>query len=66
MLFNDAGTQLCSAFTGCRRVTIGAHQACCSLLQALFMTANVLKTTSTSTTRTITKGLFMVMLGYSG
>ena len=39
---------------------IGAHHACWLLLQALFMTASVLTVTSTTATRTMTKGLFMV------
>ena len=43
----------------------GAHQLCWLLLQALFMTANVLKATNTTATTTITKGLFIVMPGHS-
>ena len=39
---------------------IGAHHAWWLLLQALFMTASVLTVTSTTATRTMTKGLFMV------
>ena len=39
---------------------IGAHHACWLLLQALLMTARVLTVTSTTATRTMTKGLFMV------
>jgi hypothetical protein len=37
----------------CRTVEIGAHQTCCSLLQALFMTAIAPPTISTVTVRTI-------------
>jgi hypothetical protein len=33
----------------CRTVDIGAHQACCPLLQALFMTARAPTTMTTST-----------------
>jgi hypothetical protein len=36
-----------------RTVDIGAHQACCPLLQALFMTAIAPPTISTVTVRTI-------------
>ena len=42
------------------RTDVGAHHACWLLLQALFMTASVLTVTSTTATRTMTKGLFMV------
>ena len=47
-------------FMWCPTVEIGAHHACWLLLQALFMTASVLTTTSTTATRTIIKGVFMV------
>jgi hypothetical protein len=43
----------------CRIVDNGAHHACWLLLQALFMTASVLTATSTTATRTMSKGLFM-------
>ena len=55
-----AETQLCPVFMWCRIVDIGAHHACWLLLQAWFMTANVLTATSTTAARTITKGLFIV------
>ena len=38
---------------------IGAHHACWLLLQALFMIASVPTVTSTTATRTMTKGLFI-------
>jgi hypothetical protein len=40
---------------------IGAHQRCSPLLQALFMIANALPATATTTTavRTINKGVFI-------
>ena len=40
-------------------VDVGAHHACWLLLQAVFMTASVLTATSTTASRTMTKGLFM-------
>ena len=55
-----AGPQLCPVFAWWCTLDIGAHHACWLLLQALFMTASVLTATSTSATRTMTKGLFMV------
>jgi len=61
---NDGGLnrrrQLCPVFMWCLTLDIGAHHACWLLLQALFMTASVLTATSTTATRTMTKGLFMV------
>jgi hypothetical protein len=47
-------------FMCCRMLDVGAHHACWLLLQALFMTASVLTVTSTTATRTMTKGLSMV------
>ena len=55
-----AGRQLCPVFMWWCTPDIGAHQACWLLLQALFMTASVLMVTSTTATRTMTKGLSMV------
>jgi hypothetical protein len=46
-------------FMWCRSVDIGAHHACSPLLQAWFITANVPTVTSTTATRSMTKGLFM-------
>jgi hypothetical protein len=43
----------------CRIVDNGAHHACWLLLQALFMTASVLRATSTTATRTMAKGFFI-------
>jgi hypothetical protein len=43
----------------CRMVDVGAHQACGPLLQALFMTARALPTTSTVTVRTINREVFI-------
>jgi hypothetical protein len=40
----------------------GAHHPCWLLLQALFMTASVLTTRSTTATRTIIKGVFIATL----
>jgi hypothetical protein len=39
---------------------IGAHHSCWLLLQALFMIARVLTANSTTTLRTIAKGVFIV------
>ena len=47
-------------FMWCRIVDNGAHHACWLLLQALFITASVPTVTSTTATRTMTKGLFIV------
>jgi hypothetical protein len=47
-------------FMWCRIVDIGAHHECWLLLQALFITASVPTVTSTTATRTMTKGLFIV------
>ena len=44
----------------CRMLEVGAHHACWLLLQALFIIASVLTAASTTATRTMTKGLFMV------
>jgi hypothetical protein len=38
---------------------VGAHQVCCPLLQALFMTARALPTTSTVTVRIINTEVFI-------
>ena len=38
---------------------VGAHQVCCPLLQALFMTAGALPTTSTVTVRIINTEVFI-------
>jgi hypothetical protein len=46
----------------CRKLDVGAHHPCWLLLQALFMTARVLTTTSTTATRTIIKGVFIANL----
>ena len=43
----------------CRTVDIGAHHACWLLLQALFMTASVLMTKST--TRTMNNEVFIAV-----
>jgi hypothetical protein len=51
--------QLCPVFMWCRKLDVGAHHPCWLLLQALFMTASVLTTASTTATRTIIKGVFM-------
>jgi hypothetical protein len=56
--FSFAG-QLCLVFMWCRKLDIGAHHACWLLLQAVFMTASVLTTTSTTATTTMSEGLFM-------
>ena len=42
------------------RMDVGAHHACWLLLQALFIIASALTVMSTTATRTMTKGLFMV------
>ena len=55
-----AETQTYPVFMSCRTVVIGAHHACWLLLQALFITASVPTVTSTTATRTMTKGLFIV------
>ena len=55
-----AGIQLRPVFMWCCKLDIGAHHACWPLLQALFITANVLTATSTSAPSTMTKGLFIV------
>src|SRR5215831_20469725 len=55
-----AGLQLCPIFMWCCTLDIGAHHACWLLLQALFITASVPTVTSTTATRTMTKGLFIV------
>ena len=55
-----AETQSYPVFMSCRTVVIGAHHACWLLLQALFITASVPTVTSTTATRTMTKGLFIV------
>ena len=55
-----AGPQLRPVFMWWCTLDIGAHHACWLLFQALFMTASVLTATSTTATRTMTKGLFMV------
>jgi hypothetical protein len=57
-----AETQTYPVFMSCRTVVIGAHHACWLLLQALFITASVPTVTSTTATRTMTKGLFIVNL----
>jgi hypothetical protein len=54
--------QLCPVFMWCRKLDVGAHHTCWLLLQALFMTASVLTTTSTTATRTIIKGVFIANL----
>jgi hypothetical protein len=43
----------------CRTEDIGAHQVCCLLLQALFMTARALPTTSTITVKMISTEVFI-------
>src|SRR6516165_9659785 len=48
-------------FMCCRTLGVGAHHACWLLLQALFITASVPTVTSTTATRTMTKGLFIVI-----
>src|SRR5215470_12743948 len=55
-----ARLQLCPIFMWCCTLDIGAHHACWLLLQALFITASVPTVTSTTATRTMTKGLFIV------
>ena len=55
-----AETQLCPVFIWCGIVDIGAHHACWLVLQPLFITASVPTVTSTTATRTKTKGLFTV------
>jgi hypothetical protein len=49
-----------------RTVDIGAHQACCPFLQALFMTAIAPPTMSRVTVRTINKGVFIGDLATAG
>ena len=49
-----------------RTVDIGAHQACCPLLQPLFMTAIAPPTMSRVTVRTINKGVFIGDLATAG
>jgi len=56
----DWGHRTQPVFMWCRMLDIGAHHACWLLLQALFMTASVLTVTSTTATRTMNKGLFML------
>jgi hypothetical protein len=56
-----AETQTYPVFMSCRTVVIGAHHACWLLLPALFITASVPTVTSTTATRTMTKGLAAVL-----
>ena len=53
-------------FMWCRSVDIGVHHACSLLLQAWFITASVPTVTSTTATRSMTKGLFMGVTSPSG
>jgi hypothetical protein len=56
-----AETQGYPVLMWCRAVTIGAHQACSPLLQALFMTARA-PTMSTVTVRLINTEVFIANL----
>src|SRR6516225_6874461 len=47
-------------FMWCRMLEVGAHHACWLLLQALFIIASVLTAASTTATKAITRGVFIV------
>jgi hypothetical protein len=62
----NEGSSANPAFMWCRRLELGAHQAWCPLLHALFKAANTLPALRTNATvSAITSGVFMADTRYN-